>query len=56
VWKEAWVQGSYQGYRNAQVTVLAPTGTIGYFMGAETTGVEPLTGWSYTRSWSEAGP
>lgn len=33
-----------QGYRNAQVTVLAPTGTIGYLVDAETTGVEPNMG------------
>lgn len=34
------LQGSY-GFRNAQVTLLAPTGTIGLFMDCETTGIEP---------------
>ena len=33
--------GKQQGYRNAQVTVLAPTGTIGFMMDCDTTGVEP---------------
>ncbi len=33
--------GTANGYRNAQVTVLAPTGTIGFMMDCDTTGVEP---------------
>ena len=33
--------GEKQGYRNAQVTVLAPTGTIGFLMDCDTTGIEP---------------
>ena len=33
--------GSKHGYRNAQVTVLAPTGTIGFLMDCDTTGIEP---------------
>jgi ribonucleoside-diphosphate reductase alpha chain len=33
--------GREHGYRNAQVTVLAPTGTIGFMMDCDTTGVEP---------------
>jgi len=33
--------GQRHGYRNAQVTVLAPTGTIGFMMDCDTTGVEP---------------
>ncbi|NCC51201.1 MAG: vitamin B12-dependent ribonucleotide reductase [Spartobacteria bacterium] len=33
--------GKQHGYRNAQVTVLAPTGTIGFMMDCDTTGVEP---------------
>ncbi len=41
VWKEALVIGQASGYRNAQVTVLAPTGTIGFMMDCDTTGVEP---------------
>jgi ribonucleoside-diphosphate reductase alpha chain len=41
VWDEAIAMGEAHGYRNAQVTVLAPTGTIGFMMDCDTTGVEP---------------
>jgi ribonucleoside-diphosphate reductase alpha chain len=41
VWREAYALGHDYGYRNAQVTVLAPTGTIGFMMDCDTTGVEP---------------
>lgn len=41
VWREAYALGLDYGYRNAQVTVLAPTGTIGFLMDCDTTGVEP---------------
>jgi ribonucleoside-diphosphate reductase alpha chain len=44
VWSKAQHLGSSFGYRNAQVTVLAPTGTIGFLMDADTTGVEPMLG------------
>jgi ribonucleoside-diphosphate reductase alpha chain len=40
-WDNALTQGEKHGYRNAQVTVLAPTGTIGLVMDCDTTGVEP---------------
>lgn len=40
-WKEAVSLGEQHGYRNAQATVLAPTGTIGFMMDCDTTGVEP---------------
>src|SRR5438067_2417308 len=40
-WDEALAQGEKSGYRNAQVTVLAPTGTIGFRMDCDTTGIEP---------------
>jgi ribonucleoside-diphosphate reductase alpha chain len=40
-WDEALSQGEKSGYRNAQVTVLAPTGTIGFMMDCDTTGIEP---------------
>ncbi len=43
-WKEASDLGMRYGYRNAQVTVLAPTGTIGFLMDCDTTGVEPAIG------------
>ncbi len=40
-WDAAAVLGHKHGYRNAQVTVLAPTGTIGFLMDCDTTGIEP---------------
>jgi ribonucleoside-diphosphate reductase alpha chain len=40
-WDEAVQLGEKYGYRNAQVTVIAPTGTIGLVMDCDTTGVEP---------------
>jgi ribonucleoside-diphosphate reductase alpha chain len=40
-WDEAVALGEEFGYRNAQATVLAPTGTIGFMMDCDTTGVEP---------------
>jgi ribonucleoside-diphosphate reductase alpha chain len=40
-WDHALTLGKKQGYRNAQVTVLAPTGTIAFLMDCDTTGVEP---------------
>ncbi len=41
VWDEALELGNKDGFRNAQVTVLAPTGTIGLVMDCDTTGIEP---------------
>ena len=40
-WEEAYVLGRVAGFRNAQTTVLAPTGTIGFMMDCDTTGIEP---------------
>jgi ribonucleoside-diphosphate reductase alpha chain len=40
-WDEALSHGEKFGYRNSQVTVLAPTGTIGFMMDCDTTGIEP---------------
>jgi len=40
-WDDVVRRGSQHGYRNAQATVLAPTGTIGLLMDCDTTGVEP---------------
>ncbi len=40
-WDGALALGTEHGYRNAQVTVLAPTGTIGFLMDCDTTGIEP---------------
>ncbi|CAN5774920.1 vitamin B12-dependent ribonucleotide reductase [soil metagenome] len=41
VWAEVLEMGEQHGFRNAQATVLAPTGTIGFMMDCDTTGVEP---------------
>jgi ribonucleoside-diphosphate reductase alpha chain len=41
VWNSAIALGKRVGFRNAQVTVLAPTGTIGFLMDCDTTGIEP---------------
>ena len=40
-WDECVASGIEHGYRNAQVTVLAPTGTIAFMMDCDTTGIEP---------------
>jgi ribonucleoside-diphosphate reductase alpha chain len=40
-WDAALSHGEKHGYRNSQVTVLAPTGTIGFMMDCDTTGIEP---------------
>ncbi len=41
VWDDAYAIGKEHGFRNSQVTVLAPTGTIGFMMDCDTTGIEP---------------
>jgi len=40
-WDDALAQGEKYGYKNSQVSVLAPTGTIGFMMDCDTTGIEP---------------
>ena len=40
-WDKALELGTQYGYRNSQVTVLAPTGTIAFMMDCDTTGIEP---------------
>jgi ribonucleoside-diphosphate reductase alpha chain len=40
-WEEAYELGKAAGFRNAQTTVIAPTGTIGFMMDCDTTGIEP---------------
>lgn len=40
-WNEVVAAGEYHGFRNAQATVLAPTGTISFMMDCDTTGIEP---------------
>ena len=41
IWNEAYELGAINGFRNAQVTAIAPTGTIGLVMDCDTTGIEP---------------
>jgi len=41
VWNEAYELGNINGFRNAQVSAIAPTGTIGLVMDCDTTGIEP---------------
>jgi ribonucleoside-diphosphate reductase alpha chain len=41
IWDEVLAGGQRHGYRNAQATVLAPTGTISFLMDCDTTGIEP---------------
>ncbi|HLI31878.1 MAG TPA: LAGLIDADG family homing endonuclease [Solirubrobacteraceae bacterium] len=41
VWQEAVAEGERHGYRNAQASVIAPTGTISFLMDCDTTGIEP---------------
>ncbi|MCC7157614.1 MAG: vitamin B12-dependent ribonucleotide reductase [Bryobacterales bacterium] len=40
-WEQAYATGKKNGFRNAQTTVIAPTGTIGFMMDCDTTGIEP---------------
>lgn len=41
IWDEVIINGKKYGFRNAQTTVIAPTGTIGFMMDCDTTGIEP---------------
>jgi len=41
LWDEVLIAGAVHGFRNAQATVLAPTGTISFMMDCDTTGIEP---------------
>ena len=49
-WQQAYQLGGAAGFRNAQVTVLAPCGTIGFMMDCDTTGVEPELGLIKTKT------
>ncbi|MGM0595738.1 MAG: vitamin B12-dependent ribonucleotide reductase [Myxococcota bacterium] len=42
IWQQAESRGLNNGYRNSQVSLLAPTGTIGFLMDSDSTGIEPL--------------
>ena len=54
-WRAAYKLGEQTGFRNAQVTVLAPCGTIGFMMDCDTTGVEPELGLIKTKSLAGGG-
>jgi ribonucleoside-diphosphate reductase alpha chain len=49
-WGRAVQFGEASGYRNAQVTVIAPTGTISFMMDCDTTGIEPLLAERYQKT------
>jgi ribonucleoside-diphosphate reductase alpha chain len=55
VWEDVIKSGEKYGYRNAQVSVLAPTGTISFMMDCDTTGIEPDLGLIKTKKLSEGG-
>ncbi len=50
IWDQVLVQANKNGLRNAQVSALAPTGTISFIMDCETTGIEPEFSWIKTKS------
>jgi len=54
-WENAIKKGGEFGYRNAQATVLAPTGTIGFMMDCDTKGIEPEIGLVQTKLLAEGG-
>ena len=55
IWNKVLEQGKLNGFRNAQASVLAPTGTIGYLMGCDTFGVEPATALIITKHLAGGG-
>jgi ribonucleoside-diphosphate reductase alpha chain len=54
-WKNVLENGEKYGFRNAQATVLAPTGTISFLMGCSTTGIEPAMSLSITKNLAGGG-
>jgi ribonucleoside-diphosphate reductase alpha chain len=54
-WNAAEAKGNKHGFRNSQVSVLAPTGTISYLMGCETTGPEPYIAFSISKNLAGGG-
>ena len=55
MWSTALEKGKIYGFRNAQVTLLAPTGTIGFMMDVDCTGIEPLLGLKTTKGLAGGG-
>ncbi|MBR9705714.1 adenosylcobalamin-dependent ribonucleoside-diphosphate reductase [Candidatus Pacearchaeota archaeon] len=54
-WSEALKIGTEHGYRNAQTTLLAPTGTIGFMMDVDCTGIEPMIALKSTKGLAGGG-
>ena len=54
-WEKAIEKGEKYGFRNSQVTLLAPTGTIGFMMDVDCTGVEPMLGLKVSKGLSGGG-
>jgi len=54
-WQKAIEKGEKDGFRNAQTTLLAPTGTISFMMDSECTGMEPLLGLKTTKGLAGGG-
>ncbi|MBW3010850.1 adenosylcobalamin-dependent ribonucleoside-diphosphate reductase [Candidatus Woesearchaeota archaeon] len=55
IWEEAIQKGQEHGFRNAQTTLLAPTGTIGFMMDVDCTGIEPLIGLKSFKGYAGGG-
>lgn len=54
-WNKAFELGEKYGYRNSQVTLLAPTGTIGFMMDADCLGIEPMPAIQYKKGLAGGG-
>jgi len=55
VWEQVLTRGEKFGFRNSQVTLLAPTGTIGFMMDVDCTGVEPMPAIAYKKALAGGG-
>jgi len=55
VWTDVLKKGERYGFRNSQVTLLAPTGTIGFMMDVDVTGIEPMPAIAYTKALAGGG-
>lgn len=55
VWKDDFLKGDQHGFRNSQVTLLAPTGTIGFMMDVDTTGIEGMPALIYEKGLAGGG-
>ncbi len=55
LWEENLTEGAKYGFRNSQVTLLAPTGTIGFMMDVDCTGIEPMPALQSTKGLAGGG-